>query len=47
MMSMSAILLLLIMICFSGSAVLMYVLAKKDGQFDDVEGIKYRMLSDE
>lgn len=46
-MSTSAILLILIMFCFSGAAVLMYFLAKKNGQFDDVEGIKYRMLSDE
>jgi nitrogen fixation-related uncharacterized protein len=46
-MSTSALFLILIMACFTGSGVLMYVTAKKEGQFEDIEGIKYRMLSDE
>lgn len=46
-MSLSAILLLIIMATFSLSAILLYFAAKKDGQFEDVEGIKYRMLEDE
>lgn len=46
-MTSSAIMLLVIMICFTGSAALMFFSAKKSGQFDDIEGIKYRMLSDE
>ncbi|WP_120189107.1 cbb3-type cytochrome oxidase assembly protein [Ammoniphilus oxalaticus] len=46
-MSISTILLITIMATFSLSAILMYVAAKKGGQFEDVEGIKYRMLDDE
>ncbi len=46
-MSLGAILLVTIMATFSLSAILMYFGAKKDGQFEDVEGIKYRMLEDE
>lgn len=46
-MSLSGILLVTIMATFSISAILMYFGAKRDGQFEDVEGIKYRMLEDE
>jgi cbb3-type cytochrome oxidase maturation protein len=46
-MTTSAIMLLLIMISFSGSALLLFWSAKRSGQFDDIEGIKYRMLTDE
>ncbi|WP_134700001.1 cbb3-type cytochrome oxidase assembly protein [Ammoniphilus sp. YIM 78166] len=46
-MTISTILLLTIMATFSLSAILLYFAAKKTGQFEDVEGIKYRMLEDE
>lgn len=46
-MSFSAIMLLIIMGSFSGAAIMMYFSAKQSGQFDDIEGIKYRMLTDE
>lgn len=46
-MTASTIVLLIIMICFTGSAGMIFWSAKKSGQFDDIEGIKYRMLSDE
>ncbi|HJV44525.1 MAG TPA: cbb3-type cytochrome oxidase assembly protein [Bacillota bacterium] len=46
-MSLSSILLIVIMATFTFSALLLYWGAKKDGQFEDVEGIKYRMLEDE
>lgn len=39
--------LITIMICFSGSALLIWYAAKESGQFDDVEGVKYRMLEEE
>ncbi|HSH25715.1 MAG TPA: cbb3-type cytochrome oxidase assembly protein [Massilibacterium sp.] len=39
--------LIIVLISFSGSAILIYLLGKKTGQFDDVEGVKYRMLQDE
>ncbi|WP_062198590.1 cbb3-type cytochrome oxidase assembly protein CcoS [Massilibacterium senegalense] len=39
--------LIIVLISFSGSAILIYLLGKKLGQFDDVEGIKYRMLEDD
>ncbi len=45
--SISAVLLLTVMICFSVSAILVWYWAKKDGQFQNVEEIKYRMLNDE
>ncbi|RXT15490.1 cbb3-type cytochrome oxidase assembly protein CcoS [Ammoniphilus sp. CFH 90114] len=35
------------MATFSLSAILMYFGAKRMGQFEDIEGIKYRMLDDE
>ncbi|NME97092.1 cbb3-type cytochrome oxidase assembly protein CcoS [Aneurinibacillus aneurinilyticus] len=39
--------LITIMICFTGSALLIWYAAKSSGQFDDVEGIKYRMLEED
>jgi cbb3-type cytochrome oxidase maturation protein len=39
--------LIIIMISFSGSALLIWYAAKSSGQFDDVEGIKYRMLEED
>ncbi|WP_162142457.1 cbb3-type cytochrome oxidase assembly protein [Aneurinibacillus terranovensis] len=38
--------LITVMIAFSGSAILMWFAARNNGQFEDVEGIKYRMLED-
>lgn len=46
-MTLSGILLLTIMITFSGSALLVWYWARKDGQFQNVEDVKYRMLNDE
>lgn len=46
-MTLSGVLLVTIMATFSLSAILMYFGAKRAGQFEDVEGIKYRMLEDE
>lgn len=46
-MTFSGILLLTIMITFTGSALLVWYWARKDGQFDNVEDVKYRMLEDE
>ncbi|MGO4887147.1 cbb3-type cytochrome oxidase assembly protein CcoS [Anaerobacillus sp. MEB173] len=39
--------LIMVIFSFMGTALLIYLWAKKDGQFDDVEGIKYRMLHEE
>jgi cbb3-type cytochrome oxidase maturation protein len=39
--------LLLVILFLSSSSVWMYIWAKKAGQFDDAEAIKYRMLNDE
>jgi cbb3-type cytochrome oxidase maturation protein len=39
--------LLLIMASLSGSAILIWYWAKKEGQFTDVEAVKYRMLDDD
>lgn len=46
-MSLSLLLLITVMATFSFSAILMYFGSKRMGQFEDVEGIKYRMLEDE
>jgi cbb3-type cytochrome oxidase maturation protein len=46
-MSIGSWMLITIMICFSGSALLIWYAAKSSGQFDDVEGVKYRMLEEE
>ncbi|MCT8138584.1 cbb3-type cytochrome oxidase assembly protein [Anaerobacillus sp. CMMVII] len=39
--------LIIIMTSLSGGAFFIYYGAKKTGQFEDVEGIKYRMLIEE
>ncbi|OIJ16071.1 cytochrome oxidase maturation protein, cbb3-type [Anaerobacillus arseniciselenatis] len=39
--------LIIIMLSLSGAALFIYLGAKKTGQFDDVESIKYRMLFEE
>jgi cbb3-type cytochrome oxidase maturation protein len=39
--------LIFIMLSLSITAVSMYLGAKKGGQFDDIEGIKYQMLFEE
>lgn len=36
--------LIIVMLSLSGAAMIIYIGAKNDGQFDDVEGVKYRML---
>ncbi|MED0674746.1 MULTISPECIES: cbb3-type cytochrome oxidase assembly protein [Aneurinibacillus] len=46
-MSIGTWILLITMVCFSGSALLIWYAAKTSGQFDDVEGVKYRMLEEE
>lgn len=46
-MSTSGILLLIVMISFSVSALMVWYWAKKDGQFNNVEEAKYAMLNDE
>ncbi|MGC5325581.1 cbb3-type cytochrome oxidase assembly protein [Brevibacillus sp. SYSU BS000544] len=46
-MSTSGILLLIVMISFSISALMVWYWAKKDGQFNNVEEAKYAMLNDE
>ncbi|WP_218015224.1 cbb3-type cytochrome oxidase assembly protein [Brevibacillus dissolubilis] len=46
-MTWSAWTLLLTMLCLSGSAVLIWYWARKEGQFSDVEAVKYRMLDDD
>lgn len=38
--------LLTIMVAFTVGGIGFWVAAKKSGQFDDVEGIKYRMMED-
>lgn len=45
--SLNAWILLIIMVSLSGAAFFIYYGAKKSGQFEDVEGIKYRMLVEE
>ncbi len=45
--SLSSLMLIIIMVSLSASALLIWYWAKKDGQFDDVEGVKYRMLEDD
>lgn len=39
--------LIMVMLVLSLSSVSMYVWAKKAGQFEDVEAIKYKILEDE
>jgi len=46
-MTLSAVLLLVIMCCFTGTAAVAYWAGKRSGQFEDIEGIKYRMLDDD
>ncbi|MGD8189996.1 cbb3-type cytochrome oxidase assembly protein [Brevibacillus ginsengisoli] len=46
-MTVSGIFLLIIMATFSGSAILIWYWARKDGQFENVEDAKYQMLNDE
>ncbi|GED13038.1 hypothetical protein AM501_28385 [Aneurinibacillus migulanus] len=46
-MSIGTWMLITIMICFTGSALLIWYAAKSSGQFDDVEGVKYRMLEED
>jgi cbb3-type cytochrome oxidase maturation protein len=38
--------LLTIMVSFTLGGIVFFLAAKKSGQFNDVEGIKYRMLED-
>lgn len=45
--SMNGWILVIIMVSLSGAAFFIYYGAKRNGQFDDVEGIKYRMLFEE
>ncbi|WP_261178793.1 cbb3-type cytochrome oxidase assembly protein [Anaerobacillus sp. CMMVII] len=45
--SMNGWILIIIMTSLSGGAFFIYYGAKKTGQFEDVEGIKYRMLIEE
>lgn len=45
--SMNAWILLIVMISLSGAASFIFIGAKRSGQFEDVEGIKYRMLVEE
>lgn len=45
--SMNGWILIIIMLSLSGAAFFIYYGAKKSGQFEDVEGIKYRMLFEE
>ncbi|MCF6092685.1 cbb3-type cytochrome oxidase assembly protein CcoS [Microaerobacter geothermalis] len=46
-MNLSVLLFFVVFFSFVGSSVLVLWWCKKSGQFDDVEGIKYRMLEDE
>lgn len=46
-MTVQAWILLIVMFSLTGSAGLLYLWGKKNGQFDDVEQIKYRMLHDD
>lgn len=39
--------LLLVMIALTGSTFLVYWWARNNGQFDNIEDVKYRMLQDE
>lgn len=39
--------LIIVMCSLSGAAMFVYIGAKKNGQFENVESIKYRMLFDE
>ncbi|WP_047151533.1 cbb3-type cytochrome oxidase assembly protein [Aneurinibacillus tyrosinisolvens] len=39
--------LLIVTVCFSGSSLLVWYAARNSGQFEDVEGVKYRMLEEE
>lgn len=36
--------LIIVMLSLSGAAMVIYMGAKNAGQFDDIEGVKYRML---
>ncbi|WP_206662934.1 cbb3-type cytochrome oxidase assembly protein CcoS [Anaerobacillus alkaliphilus] len=45
--SMNAWILIIVMLSLSGAASFIFIGAKNSGQFDDVEGIKYRMLVEE
>ncbi|RXI99587.1 cbb3-type cytochrome oxidase assembly protein CcoS [Anaerobacillus alkaliphilus] len=44
---MNAWILIIVMLSLSGAASFIFIGAKNSGQFDDVEGIKYRMLVEE
>lgn len=45
--TMNAWILIIVMFSLSGAALFIYLGAKRSGQFDNVEAIKYRMLLDE